>query len=80
MSGAERERAIQCLKYYGEKLGCKADFDLAIKALEDRPQGHWIKEINGYYCYFRCNQCSQCVSEKTKYCHNCGADMTGGEI
>jgi hypothetical protein len=33
MSNAERERAIQLLEYYGEKLGCKAEFDLAIKAL-----------------------------------------------
>jgi hypothetical protein len=34
MTNAERERAIQVLEYYGEKLGCKAEFDLAIKALE----------------------------------------------
>lgn len=33
MNNAERERAIQLLEYYGEKLGCKAEFDLAIKAL-----------------------------------------------
>ena len=33
MTNAERERAIVCLEYYGEKLGCKAEFDLAIKAL-----------------------------------------------
>ena len=39
MTNAERERAIQLLKYYGEKLGCKAEFDLAIKALEESLQG-----------------------------------------
>ena len=33
MTNAERERAIQVLEYYGEKLGCKAEFDLAIKAI-----------------------------------------------
>ena len=34
MTNAERDRAIQALEYYGEKLGCKAEFDLAIKALK----------------------------------------------
>lgn len=34
MTNAERERAIQLLEYYGTKLGCKPEFDLAIKALE----------------------------------------------
>lgn len=34
MNNAERERAIQLLRYYGEKLRCKAEFNLAIKALE----------------------------------------------
>lgn len=34
MNNAERERAIHLLEYYGEKLGCKTEFDLAIKALE----------------------------------------------
>ena len=34
MSNAERERATYLLEYYGEKLGCKTEFDLAIKALE----------------------------------------------
>ena len=35
MTNAERDRAIQLLEYYGEKLGCKAEFDFAIKALEE---------------------------------------------
>ena len=34
MNNAERERAVHLLEYYGEKLGCKTEFDLAIKALE----------------------------------------------
>lgn len=33
MSKAEHERTITLLTYYGEKLGCKDEFDLAIKAL-----------------------------------------------
>lgn len=33
MSKAEHERTITLLTYYGEKLGCKDEFDLAIKAV-----------------------------------------------
>lgn len=48
---------------------------------EDRPKGHWIKETNGYYIYFRCNNpnCNNFVANKTRYCSNCGADMRGTE-
>lgn len=48
MTNAERERAIQLLKYYGDKLGCKAEFDLAIKALEERPQGEEVENDTRY--------------------------------
>lgn len=34
MTNADHERAIQLLEYYGEKLGCNAEFNLAIKALK----------------------------------------------
>ena len=30
MTNAEHRHVVQCLDYYGEKLGCKAEFDLAI--------------------------------------------------
>ncbi len=36
MTNAEREITIQLLEYYGEKLGCKAEFDLAIEVLKDK--------------------------------------------
>ena len=44
MTNAERGIAIQLLKYYGEKLGCKAEFDLAIKALERDTKVDYITE------------------------------------
>lgn len=48
--------------------------DLAIKALEERPQGKWI------YDYKTC-KCSVCnfttVIDTYNYCPNCGADMRG---
>ena len=44
MTNAERERTIQFLEYYGEKLSCKAEFDLAIKALERDAKVDYITE------------------------------------
>ena len=46
MTNVERGIAIQLLDYYGEKLGCKTEFDLTIKALErdakvDYITKHW---------------------------------------
>ena len=55
-------------------------FDLAIKALEDRPRGEWID--HGYSFYI-CNKCGMGNNNvggcKTNFCPNCGADMRGGK-
>ena len=70
MNKAERECTIQILKYYGEKLGCKAEFDLAIKALEDRLQGEIIKEL--WNC--RNELCLKCERYKEAWngaCEDC---------
>lgn len=48
--------------------------DLAIKALEDRPQGEWIEQKNYPFCY-KCNQCGTENTHKANFCENCGADM-----
>lgn len=62
------------------KVAVKEAFDLAIKALGERPQGVW--EI-GYTAKQKkvavCNLCN-CVSfqGKTNFCHSCGASMKGG--
>jgi len=59
-------------------------YDLAIKALEERPQGEW-KEItkgidsNTYECPF-CGRLINCDKPRLKlypFCH-CGADMRKG--
>ena len=57
--------------------------DMAIEALQDRPQGKWIDK--GQYAV--CSNCGadsgtqfdgvQPVPRKTSFCPNCGADMRG---
>lgn len=52
--------------------------DLAIKALEEKPQGEWIDQdfddlkISDY----RCNQCGHYQDDITNFCPNCGAKMS----
>ena len=62
-------------------------FDLAIKALEERPQGEWIvDEDNGILRFMKCSNCGK-VAEwldggsqfLSNFCPNCGADMRGKE-
>ena len=59
--------------------------DLAIKALEDRPQGEWIHVYTDIANYFyKCSICGREIKIKGKplsdypFCH-CGADMRGKE-
>lgn len=61
--------------------------DLAIKALEERPQGEWIvDEDNGILKYMKCSNCGK-VAEwlddgrqlLSNFCPNCGADLRGEE-
>lgn len=45
----------------------------AIKIVEERPQGKWVKSKDGYT---RCDQCgSRGSAIKANFCHHCGADM-----
>lgn len=56
--------------------------DLAIKALEERPQGEWIDYNNTFY---KCPECGYLLEKCCPHCQNkvilpnCGADMRGGE-
>ena len=61
----------------------KQALDLAIKALEESPQGEWIRKVDeaGFISHI----CSECGAEievedpkDDKFCFNCGADMKGG--
>ena len=61
--------------------------DLAIKALQERPQGiklsetpgEWINQfIGGNECVM-CSECKLHFDIGTNYCPNCGADMRGNK-
>lgn len=49
--------------------------DLAIHALEERPQGEWIRLSERLY---KCKNCGYIADAKYPFCH-CGADMRGKE-
>lgn len=55
--------------------------DLAIKALEDKPQGEWTFNIK--WQDYECNKCHEWTrkrhGELPNFCPNCGADMRGTE-
>ena len=77
------QEAIEKLKELLFMTGYKESLDLAIKALEDRPQGEWEKpfEMNGK-TYHKCNYChiSSQLILIDKFCPNCGAKMLNGCI
>lgn len=54
---------------------------LAIKALEERPQGEWIKEqVTPASCTYVCSECGIEEVILSNFCRYCGADMRkGGE-
>lgn len=56
------------------KIAVKDAFDLAIEALEERPQGEWLT-IDAFVV-----KCSICGVESfaTPFCPRCGADMRKG--
>ena len=78
--------AKKILKMEKDELMSKSKFDrdwelitaldLAIEALEDRPQGKWIYGNLDY------STCSNCTYHNhygdLPFCPNCGADMRGG--
>lgn len=70
--------------YTDEELGQAQD--MAIEALEERPTGEWIYVQIGNTKYIECSNCKeQFYSENSlevwsseyKYCHRCGAKMSG---
>lgn len=76
-SGANPEAYIDCII---DKKRIEA-LELAVKALEERPQGEWIaKTTYDGLSYWICNQCQRpCYDEGHYFCPNCGADMRGKE-
>lgn len=62
-------------------------FDLAIKALQERPHGEWIKNEGKDLrdCFYTCSKCGRNINvicgetlDDYPFCH-CGADMRGDE-
>ena len=65
----------------GEYLKQKEAYELAVKALEERPQGEWVDE--GQYAEghsehaYLCKICGYQIIEN-RFCKYCGATMKGG--
>lgn len=60
-------------------------FDLAIKALAERPQGEWIKKFNEVSYWYECDQCGERPARNylgddylSRFCPNCGSQMQKG--
>ena len=51
--------------------------DLAIKALEEKPKGHWIPNCHSEYINYgrHCSLCGRNVEFSENFCPKCGADM-----
>ena len=60
--------------------------DMAIKSLESKKVGEWCPQNDDYFDWYECSECGygsngemQYSSEydvRTRYCPNCGAEMT----
>ena len=58
-----------------EYLKMKEAYDLAIKALEERPTGNWI--WNKEWSDWECPHCGHAVENRKNFCAYCGADLRG---
>jgi NADH pyrophosphatase NudC (nudix superfamily) len=74
MNNEDAIAILENLKTQGECFfSRRLALDLAIKALEERPTGHWIEGTQGYYCS-ECEAIDQFYFDHT-FCGKCGADM-----
>lgn len=74
------KEAIEKLKEILFMTGYKEALELAIKALEERPQGEWIdtgEKLENYGKWYRCSNCEH-TDYYGNFCPNCGADMRKG--
>ena len=68
------EKLASCVVNTIEKI----DWDKAIEAYKERPQGKWIyKQVAGGICneYPYCSVCKIVNDTADNFCPNCGADM-----
>jgi rubrerythrin len=79
-------REIEPSVYEDEKSIAEA-LDMAIEALQDRPEGEWTKTVDGNgwneWWVFKCPLCGAIIvdeqsrSWKYNFCPSCGARMRG---
>lgn len=79
MTNNEAIKNLEAIKKQFNKYGFTHAIDIAIKALEDRPQGEWLPN---YTSQFRdpgrqCSLCGKVVEFSENYCPKCGAYMKG---
>lgn len=68
------QAAIEKLNEILFMTGYKEALDLAIKALEERPQGKWIDTGSGQECSV-CHEIQYGYDNFRHFCANCGAKM-----
>lgn len=56
------------------KVAVKEAFDLAIKALEEKPQGEWVIS-SSEFLNWECSLCHESNAFADNFCPNCGAKM-----
>lgn len=76
MTNKEAIKELELMRKFNYILAPIEAFDLAIKALEERPKGKWLSSTDNWY-----HTCSECKREILKdsandsFCPNCGARM-----
>lgn len=69
----------KCHEYTVEEL--HTAFELAIKALKEKPRGEWIEhyDCSDGFTWLTCTRCMfKAYEDDYNFCPNCGADMRGG--
>lgn len=85
MTNKEAKRILQFCICVPMKTDMQREaFNLAIKALEERPQGEWIDHSEDYgyaECPF-CHELTNCEGniDELHYCWNCGAKLGRGGV
>lgn len=81
MTNEEAIKELELMRKFNYTLAPMKVFDLAIKALEERPKGKWI-EHSTYKDVLICSHChhgSNQFYDTFKFCPNCGSN-NGGDV
>jgi rubrerythrin len=77
-----RQKALDCFEQTNTRQGAKHAIETLPSVTPQRPEGRWIAteneemNIDGYFC--SCCDLPMETEERTDYCPNCGAKMSGG--